>query len=341
MFLRNCWYVAAEAAEIGRQPLGRILLGEPVVFYRKEDGSAVALEDRCCHRRAPLHKGRLEGDTLRCGYHGFVFAADGACIEVPGHERLPFKTAGVRSYPLVERDRYVWIWMGERAAADPARIPDFHWNVAPGWTFTGERLPMAANYFLLVENLIDLSHVAFVHSATIGSDDSSATLDNVRGDGTIKVIRAAKDIPTPPHMRRLGLAERADMTKMIEFTPASNITIDILWEEREAPAGAKPRSLHSVIINSITPETERSCHYFWGHVRDFDTDNADMTGYFHRAVVTAFNEDKDMLEAQQRSIELDPLAPTLNVHGDWGGVQARRLVDALIAKETPRVIAAQ
>src|SRR6185437_2961840 len=101
----------------------------------------------------------------------------------------------------------------------------------------GERLPMAANYFLLVENLIDLSHVAFVHSATIGSDDSKATLDNVRGDGTIKVIRAAADIPTPPHMRRLGLAERADMTKVIEFMPASSITIDILWEERDAAAG--------------------------------------------------------------------------------------------------------
>jgi vanillate O-demethylase monooxygenase subunit len=340
MFLKNCWYVAAESSEIGREPLGRILLGEPVVLYRREDGTAVALEDRCCHRRAPLHKGRVQGDNIQCGYHGFTFAPDGACVAVPGHERLPFRNVGVRSYPLVERDRYLWIWMGERDEADPALIVDFHWKDAPGWTFTGERLPMAANYFLLVENLIDLSHVAFVHSATIGSDDTKATLDNVRGDGTIKVVRAAKDIPTPPHMRRIGLAERADMTKVIEFTPASNITIDVLWQEREAP-GRETRAMHAVIINSITPETERSCHYFWGHVRDFDTENADMTAYFHRAVVTAFNEDKDMLEAQQRMIEIDPLAPTLTVQGDWGGVQARRLVEARIAKEMPRTIAAQ
>jgi phenylpropionate dioxygenase-like ring-hydroxylating dioxygenase large terminal subunit len=340
MFLKNCWYVAAESSEIGREPLGRILLGEPVVLYRREDGTAVALEDRCCHRRAPLHKGRLKGDNIQCGYHGFTFAPDGACVAVPGHERLPFRNVGVRSYPLVERDRYLWIWMGERAAADPALIVDFHWNDTPGWTFTGERLPMAANYFLLVENLIDLSHVAFVHGATIGSDDTTATLDHQRSDGIVKVVRAAKAIPSPPHMRRLGLAEHADMTKVIEFAPASNITIDITWQE-SAAAGPKPRSLRFIIINSITPETERSCHYFWGHVRNFDTDNADVTEFFHRAVVTAFNEDKDMLEAQQRMIELDPLAPTLSVHGDWGAVQARRLVEARIAQETPRTIAAQ
>jgi phenylpropionate dioxygenase-like ring-hydroxylating dioxygenase large terminal subunit len=341
MFLRNCWYVAAEAHEVARVPLGRVLLGEPVVFYRREDGTAVALEDRCCHRRAPLHKGRLEGDNLRCGYHGFVFAPTGACVAVPGYDRLPFRNEGVRAYPLVERDGYLWIWMGAVADADPALIPDFHWNVAPGWTFTGERLPIAANYFLLVENLIDLSHVAFVHATTIGSDDSSATLEHERGERSVKVIRAAKNIPTPPHMRRLGLAEHADMTKVIAFTPASSITIDIVWEERDPPAGRAPGSMRAVIINSITPETERSCHYFWGHVRDFDIANADMTAFFHRIVATAFSEDKDILEAQQCTIEIDPLAPTLNVNGDWGGVQARRMVDALIAQEQPRVIAAQ
>ena len=340
MFLRNCWYVAAESHEVGRAPLGRILLGEPVVLYRKADGTAVALEDRCCHRRAPLHKGRIEGDNLRCGYHGFMFAADGACVEIPGQDQVPSKSVCVRSYPLVERDRYLWVWMGEARLADPALVPDFHWNVAPGWTFTGERLPMQANYFLLVENLIDLSHVAFVHSGTIGSDDTTATLDHQRGEGAVKVVRAAKNIPTPPHMRKLGLADHADMTKAIEFRPASNITIDILWDEREPPPGRNAGSMRAIIINSITPETERSCHYFWGHVRDFDTDNNDMTAFFHRTVVTAFNEDKDILEAQQRCIELDPLAPTLNVNGDWGGVQARRMVEGLIAHEQPRIVQA-
>jgi phenylpropionate dioxygenase-like ring-hydroxylating dioxygenase large terminal subunit len=334
MFLRNCWYVAAGSGEVGRVPLGRLLLGEPVVLYRQEDGTAVALEDRCCHRRAPLHKGRLEGDALRCGYHGFVFGADGACVEIPGVERVP-PGVGVRSYPLAERWGYLWIWMGERAQADPALIPDLRAIGDPQWKFTGERLGVAANYFLLVENLIDLSHVAFVHSGTIGSDDTSATLDLDRGDNHVTVVRAARDIETPPHMRKIGLAARADMIKTIRFTPPSTITIDVDWQ------GNDGRGMYAIITNAITPETERSSHYFWGHVRNFDIANADMTSFFHRAVVTAFNEDKDILEAQQRTIELDPGAPTINVHGDWGGVQARRLVDRLIGAERAQGLAAE
>src|SRR5215469_15818473 len=131
-FLRNCWYVAAQADEVGRAPFGRLLLGEPVVLYRKEDGTAVALEDRCCHRRAPLHKGKLIGDALQCGYHGFTFSADGACIAIPGQPRVP-PGVGVRAHPLVERHRYLWLWPGDPAKADPALIPDFRENDDPAW----------------------------------------------------------------------------------------------------------------------------------------------------------------------------------------------------------------
>jgi vanillate O-demethylase monooxygenase subunit len=179
-FLRNAWYVAAQADEVGRTPLGRILLGEPVVLFRKEDGSAVALEDRCCHRRAPLHKGKILGDLLQCGYHGFTFDATGACVRIPGQDRVP-PSVGVKAYPLVEQHGFLWIWMGERAKADPALIPDFHRNRDPGWKAVGSRLPIAANYLLVVENLIDLSHVGFVHAKTIGTDDTRAELKFERG----------------------------------------------------------------------------------------------------------------------------------------------------------------
>jgi len=330
MFLKNCWYVAAEASEIGRKPFGRILLGEPVVLYRKEDGTAVALEDRCCHRRAPLHRGKLVGDALQCGYHGFTFAADGACIKVPGFDRLPFKEAGVRAYPLVERHRYLWIWMGEAAKADPSKIHDFHQNDDAGWASTTGVIPVAANYLLLVDNLLDLSHVGFVHGSTIGSDDSSATLEFEKGDRTLKVTRAARNIDMPPHMRRLGIADKGDMVKLITFTPGSNISIDIIW------GGAGGPLAHIMVINSITPETEDSSHYFWGNARDFDVKNEKLTAYFREQTLIAFHEDKDILEAQQRNIALDPDTPEISVHGDWGGVQARRLMGELITAENSR-----
>lgn len=334
MFLKNCWYIAAEASEVSRVPLGRVLLGEPVALYRREDGTPVALEDRCCHRRAPLHKGKVIGDTLQCGYHGFTFDTTGACIAIPGQDRVPPSVA-VRGYPVVERHRYVWIWMGEKDKADPARIPDFSCNDDPNWAAVGANLHVEANYLLLVENLIDLSHVAFVHSSTIGStEDTNAKLKLERGDDFVRVTRDAPGISCPPSMKSLGFAPVVDQTKVITFTPGSNIWIDIPTRDAVPVEGRnEPMQRRVMILNAITPETDTSCHYFWVNARDFDQANQTRSDFFFKTVTTAFNEDKDMLEAQQRVISLDPAAPTVNVHADWGGVQATRMMAELIAAE--------
>lgn len=335
MFLRNCWYIAAEAGEVGRQPLGRIILDEPVVLYRKEDGAAVALEDRCCHRRAPLHKGEVVGDALQCGYHGFTFGADGACIKVPGTDHPP-KNARVRSYPICEKYRWLWIWMGEPARADPRLIPDWHHNDDPAWTSTGSLIPVKANYLLLVENLIDLSHVAFVHKGTIGStEDTNPRLEVERDKAFVRVTREAPGIATPPILQKLKFGPLIDQTKIITFTPPANITIDIVT--KEAPRGmaeeGSPRRIRIMVLNSITPETERTCHYFWAVARDFEIESAARSEFYRREVTRAFDEDKDILEAQQSCIELDPEAPTVNVQGDAGGVYARRIVSRLLEDE--------
>ena len=75
----------------------------------------------------PLSLGRLEGDTLRCGYHGLRFDARGRCVEIPGQTQIP-PDAAIRAYPLVERFNWVWIWMGDPKRADPALIP-----IGGGW----------------------------------------------------------------------------------------------------------------------------------------------------------------------------------------------------------------
>jgi vanillate monooxygenase len=334
MFLRNCWYIAAESREVSRLPLARILLREPVVLYRREDGMPVALEDRCCHRRAPLSKGKLIGDDIQCGYHGFTFDFSGACVRIPGQDRVP-PSIGVRAYPVVERHRYVWIWMGETEKADPALIPDFHQNDDSDWAAVGACLHVEANYLLLVENLIDLSHVAFVHASTIGStEDTKAELKFERGDNLVRVVREAPGISCPPSMRQLGFAPVVDQKKIITFTPASNIWIDIPTRDAVAVEGRnEPMQRRVMILNAITPETERSCHYFWVNARDFDIGNAERSEFFLKNVTFAFNEDKEILEAQQKNIALDDDAPQVNVNADWGGVQARRLMDRLIGEE--------
>src|SRR5438105_1520499 len=156
MFLRNYWYVAASAPEIGRKPFRRIIMNEPVVFYRTEDGTPVALEDRCPHRRLPLSMGRLvENDVLQCHYHGLRFDRTGACVRVPGQDMIP-ATARVKSYPVAERYKWLWIWMGDPALADPSKITDYHWLDDPDWGAKTDYLYAQCNWQLVNDNLLDL-----------------------------------------------------------------------------------------------------------------------------------------------------------------------------------------
>ena len=183
MFLRNYWYVAGYDHEVSRRPLGRVILGEPIALYRLEDGTPVALEDRCAHRHLPLSMGRLIGDTLQCHYHGLRYDRSGACVRVPGQDLIP-RSARVKSYPVVERYHWLWIWMGDPALADPASIPDYHWFDDPNWGVKGEYLHVKSNWQLIVDNLLDLTHLAFVHETTIGN---SALVDQA----TVKVTAVA------------------------------------------------------------------------------------------------------------------------------------------------------
>ena len=334
MFARNCWYVAAQSSELSQAPLARTLLGEPVVLYRTQTGAAVALEDRCCHKRAPLHRGSVVAEMIRCGYHGFEFDSAGICVRIPGLDTIP-DNARVCSYPVVERHRYIWIWMGDRSAADPALVPDFHTNDDAAWAHTGARLAVAADYMLVIENLLDLSHVGFIHANTIGSDDTSASIAWESTSDAVRGVRAAHDIETPPHNRRQGFGPRCDQQKIMTFLPCSHVTIDITTTER-VPAGASKtaKGMHIMLLNSVTPETASSCHYFWSSTRDFAIDDPVVTEFFQSMTVRAFDEDRVMIEAQQRIIDRNPAAPTVTVLGDLGGVQARRRVAQRLLTET-------
>jgi len=333
--LRNRWYCAAHSAEIGQAPLARIFLGEPVVMYRTGEGTAVALEDRCCHRRAPLSKGAVEGDNLRCGYHGLLYAPSGQVIWAPGQDKLP-PGAQVRRYPLCEKHGWTWIWMGDPALADPAAAPSFHWYDAPGWVAVGSHLPVKCNYFLLVDNLLDLSHLAFLHIKTIGAgDDTNPDLSWDRGPDFVRGVRSARNLSPSPRQIAQGDNFNTDQTKIMTFTPPANVVIEITTVEAGKRAGVPDNRINHqlVILDSMTPETETSCHYFWGSCRNFLTGDPATTELYFQSTVKAFNEDTDMLEAEQRIIDLAPRAPQIDLVGDTGGLQARRLVDRLLAVE--------
>jgi len=345
MFLRNCWYVAAWDHEVTHMNLlRRILLDEPVVFYRTEDGRPVALADRCCHRHAPLSRGRLRGDALECPYHGFTYDPSGACIAVPGQANIP-PGARVRSYPVVERHHWLWIWMGDPALADPASIEDFHWIDDPAWRSAGERLELQANYVLLVENLLDLSHLSYVHPTTLGTDKVAQTpMKAERLERGVRVTRWVMDSPPPPFFQRAGgfaADQHVDRWQIIDWSPPAFVRLDVgcALTGTGAREGDRSHGISMRNLNAITPETERTTHYFWAQAHNFGLDKPWLTDLIFQNVHTAFLEDLAIIGAQQANLELGAAPPRIDMNHDAGGIAARRMLESLIADEARRAAA--
>ena len=328
MFLRNSWYVAAWDREVSRVPLGRILLNEPVVLFRKEDGTAVALEDRCCHRQLPLSMGKLEGDGLRCGYHGLLFNPSGTCIEIPGQAGIP-PQAKVRSYPTHERFNWVWIWMGDPARADPALIPNWWWASHAEWAFTRpDRVRLECNYQLVSDNVLDVTHLAYVHATSIGASSITefpATVE--REERLVRLTRWIRDRPPPPLYKKAGGFEgNVERWQIVEHVPPC-FTVNF------GGCSDKTTKIDLMALSAPTPETERSTHYFFGFVRNFGLADPEMEGIFSGDMVRVFNEDIPVLEAQQRMRELKPDAPAVDLKVDAAPLAARRMLQRLLECE--------
>jgi len=334
MFIRNCWQVAAFAHELGREILPRTLCGEPVILYRTEAGAPVALEDRCAHRYVPLSLGRLVGDTVQCGYHGLCFDPSGTCVRVPGQDRIP-AAATVRAFPLVERHDFIWIWFGDELA-NPELVPDFHWMTDPDWAVSAGYHHIAANYQYLNDNLLDLTHESFVHTESIGNDAvANAPLSVELRDGTVRASRWMLNCEPPPfYVAAAGFTARIDRWHTTIFTPPGFHVI----ENGSMPAGSDLEAARAAgqtrerrVLNLITPETESGAHYFWAVARPYDIGNAELTEYIRQQIIKTFDEDKHILEAQQRALAARPTSAfPVALRADAGALQGRRLVDQVL-----------
>ncbi len=337
MFVRNAWYVAAWDHEIGRDMLRRVILDEPVVFYRRDDGKPVALEDRCCHRQAPLSMGKLIGNVVQCPYHGLQFDPTGACVKVPSQDRIP-ASARVRAYPVVERNHWIWIWMGEPAKADPTLIEDFHWMDDPNWGFGGGHLHVEANYLLLVENLLDTTHLPFLHPTSLGTGAFAKSEFEVTREGDrIKVARWLMDNPPAPfHKQMGGFADgmNVDRWQIAQFGPPSFVKLDV----GSAPAGAGARQgdrsqgMNMWNLNAITPETGKTAHYFYAQAYNFKLGERWISDLVRSQVTKAFLEDMAMIKAQQQNLDLGA-SPVVNLGQDKAWIAMRQIVQRLVAEE--------
>jgi phenylpropionate dioxygenase-like ring-hydroxylating dioxygenase large terminal subunit len=339
MYLKNAWYVGAWSHEITRDPFQRFMLDEPLVFYRTESGTPVALDDRCCHRFAPLSAGWLEGDNIVCGYHGFTYDANGACVAVPGLDRAP-KKACVRSYPVVEKWGWAWVWMGEADLADESEIPDFHYLDDPEWTGNGETLNIKGAYNLVFENLLDLTHAKFVHKSTLATSDvTEFPLSVEEVDDTLVVQRMMPGIQSSPLFARAGnFTEPVDHRQHITFTPPCYISINTTVKSSENSTENKVADIR--ILNALTPETATTTNYFWSLQRCFALDDEEMTKFLFEANRFAFSEDLVVIENQQKMWDTVPDAKPVPFPHDKGVIQSGRLMERLIAAEQSATVKA-
>ena len=335
-WVQNAWYVAAWDHEIGAAPLARTLLGVPMVLWRKLNGDVVALRDACPHRLLPLSMGFKEADSIRCKYHGLKLGADGVAEEMPLKSEKLNRGICVQSYKVVERHRFVWIWMGE-GEGDPTAIPDIWPCTADGWVAEGDYMRIACDYRLLVDNLMDLTHETYVHQGSIGQAELMDGAPACRTtENRVFVERWIPDIDPPPFWKgALGTEARTDRWQICQFIPPSNVIIDV----GVAPVAEKAtldhheQGVRGFVIDCMTPESEESTHYFWGMARNFRVADSGFGARFKVQQKGVFLEDVAVLEAQQKSIAANPDMKLAGYAIDQGGVRARAMIERLRKQE--------
>jgi len=342
MFPKNTWYVACTANEIDDKPLGRMICGESMVFYRAgEDGHATALENFCPHRGAPLSLGKVVEGKLVCGYHGLEMGCDGKTVAMPGQRVRGFPA--IRSFPVIERYGFIWVWPGDPAQADAAKLHHLEWAESPEWAYGGGMFHIACDYRLMIDNLMDLTHETYVHASSIGQKEIDEAPVSTRSEGDqVITSRFMDNVQAPPFWRmalrgnHLADDVPVDRWQICRFTPPSHVLIEVgVAHAGKGGYEADPaHKVSSIVVDFITPETETSHWYFWGMARNFQPHDKALTASIRQGQHTIFSEDLEMLEQQQRNISKHPQRQLLKLNIDAGGVQSRRVLDRLMAQES-------
>jgi len=339
--VRNRWYIAAFSKEITREPIERTFLGKPVALYRKEDGTPVAMYGLCPHRYYPLAKGKVDGDALVCGYHGFTFDADGTCIRIPSQD-----AAGKfcqPTYPIVERGPLCWIWMGDESKSTEVEIPpyeDFGLD-QPGWCHSSE------NYFhskgraqLLVDNLMDLTHLPYVHHHVPGGETMAKTaMETLDRPQSYHILRKGK-VPFNPFFEMIFGAEArfdglSDFTQISDFYGPEFIRTSLpVMSDLALGEPVSDELKQFYILHGLTPETENSTHYFGFATRNFRLEDAAVSQFWLDSDNEIRQQDVDATDAVEKRLEFGAkLQKELLVVADRPATKARKRIEAMLAEE--------
>lgn len=337
-FLMNSWYCASWSKDLADKPVGIKICDKPIVLFRTDEGNVAALDGRCPHRFAPLALGRVRGDRLECGYHGLQFDRHGVCQLNPHGRGIVPPNAHIRAYPVEERQGAIWIWMGDPALADPKNILDLFFVEGEGWTGLTGYLRIEADYQLVIDNLLDLTHGNYLHPDTLGSpaDEgvAGATEFDFRTEGTtVHSNYTLRSLPPVPIVRLFYKQERGDMYALMRWEPASSMFLDVRMVEVGA---ANDSGLQLPSAHLIVPESATSCHYFYAISRNLELDDTAKTDTMAKMVVKAFTEEDEPVIRQCFEMmggqALFDLKPAI-LESDIAAVQARRILDKLVRAE--------
>lgn len=331
----DCWYIAAHSSEVGRSLLGREILGQPVLLYRQESGAVAALDNRCIHRGMPLSAGRLDGDQVVCGYHGFRYDPDGACVSVPSQPNVPYG-ARARSFPVREDPPLVWVWMGDPSKSverEPAELP---WLRGGDWAFSGTTAHIDADYLSLHENSLDLTHFPHVHP-----DLSPPTLE-------------AMPPPVQLEVSELSVSySRVFAPAMLPPWQATDTGLDLeqLYVQREIGSFVSPALLlkffdilpdpedatsvyRTVYVRGFTPETPSSTHLFSWISRNYALGDSTVTERLRTMDSQLIDEDCAIVEmVQAHADRYGQIRPATLVNADLSASKVHEIVERMISRE--------
>lgn len=337
MFLRNAWYVAGMEADVTDKLVAVTILNEKIVLYRMTNGQVAALEDACPHRKLPLSMGRIKGDQVECGYHGMVFDCTGTCTRAPATDRPP-PGARVRAYPIVASYGLLWIWMGDAALADPSTIFAVdHWGDSAWGMNHGDGMQIQCNYLLMTDNLLDPTHVAWVHQSSFASSACEDTpLQTTLADNGVTVWRWLQDAePAPFYAPYLKYAGRSDRKQQYEVRYPSHAVIRAILTP--AGTGGEGMPLHQDVFlmdsyNFMTPVDENTTKYYWFQMRNFAPNDEEVSRQIALSVRTAFEEDRVILQAVHKGLQ-GKTSPNIDLKIDVGPMRFRRRLSQLIEAE--------
>ena len=334
-FFRSAWYVIGWSSEITSVPTRRMFMDEAVVAYRDEAGAPAVLADACAHRFAPLSDGTVVGDTIQCPYHGLRYAADGACVLNPhGDGRIP-PNARVRSFAVVERQGFVWIWAGDRSTADHDKLPHFPMLDDDSLSVVRGCMMVEANYQLVTDNLMDLSHVDYLHPLLRAAHQEDRNRYQVKREGQSVWSMLWRDHVKPSGLQAMlwDDEEYGNARAHMRWTMPSTLELDtgIAPLDKAPEAGVSLPAIHV-----LTPETETRTRYYWMSGRNRRITDAGLSERIRALIDKAFStEDKPVVEAQQRHIghaDVMDLKPAL-LQPDAASVQVRRIMKRALAAQ--------